>query len=528
MRGRVWRAVVFAGSVSILLLSLASPVQASSSNGNREDKGARHRPVSSLSAAARTLAPTADPQQSGSEQGGGVVANFNGVSSLDSEITNFGAKFEPPDQGLCEGNGFVVEMVNSAWRVYDLNGKTLHGPQNVNEPFHEDFLAFTSDPRCHFDAATNTWFATILFLGFDANGNGTDSHLDIAYNTSGDPTTNWTVFQIDTTDAGAPASFGCPCFGDQPRLGIDNTNIYVSQDEFSINGPQYNGAEIIAVSKQDLVHHQSHPHFARFSHLNNIDGSQAIAIEPALTNGSANAEYFLESLDITGTGTGDNRIAVWSLTHVDLVQRGGAPILSSVIIGSEPYAIPPAALQKNGGAFTLDSGDDRMQQTQFINGEIWGELTTALTPAGDSAQRAGAAWFRVQPSLTGNHLSRASVTGQGYVAVPGRYVIYPALQLDSQGRGAMVFTVSGADLFPSAGYSRLSAGSSNFDAPTIAARGSGPYVNNSHRWGDYSWAVVDQSTDTIWMATEYMPPKSSQTTTGRRPWGTRVIALALE
>jgi hypothetical protein len=32
----------------------------------------------------------------------------------------------------------------------------------------------------------------------------------------------------------------------------------------------------------------------------------------------------------------------------------------------------------------------------------------------------------------------------------------------------------------------------------------------------------------FWMATEYMPPKSSQTTTGRRPWGTRVLALALE
>src|SRR5690348_5628686 len=117
MSGRVWRAVVFAGSVSLLLLSLASPVQASSSNNSREDKGQRHAPVAHAGASAR-LAPTVDSQQGGGTQEGGVVANFNGVSSLDSEITNFGAKFEPPDQGLCEGNGFVVEMVNSAWRVY--------------------------------------------------------------------------------------------------------------------------------------------------------------------------------------------------------------------------------------------------------------------------------------------------------------------------------------------------------------------------------------------------------------------------
>src|SRR5262245_53766949 len=29
--------------------------------------------------------------------------NFNGVSSRDSQFTNYEAKFEPPDQGLCQG-----------------------------------------------------------------------------------------------------------------------------------------------------------------------------------------------------------------------------------------------------------------------------------------------------------------------------------------------------------------------------------------------------------------------------------------
>ena len=30
-----------------------------------------------------------------------------------------------------------------------------------------------------------------------------------------------------------------------------------------------------------------------------------------------------------------------------------------------------------------------------------------------------------------------------------------------------------------------------------------------------------------WLATEYIPPKSSQTTTGIRNWGTRVIRVPL-
>ena len=108
-----------------------------------------------------------------------LLANFNGTSSRDSEFTNFGQEFEPPDQGLCASNGFVVEMVNSAYTVYKPNGTRVTGPFNVNGPFDEGLTEFTSDPRCHYDAATNTWFAVILFISAD----NTTSRIDLAVNT---------------------------------------------------------------------------------------------------------------------------------------------------------------------------------------------------------------------------------------------------------------------------------------------------------------------------------------------------------
>ena len=84
----------------------------------------------------------------------------------------------------------------------------------------------------------------------------------------------------------------------------------------------------------------------------------------------------------------------------------------------------PNAPQK-GTTSLLTTDDDSMQQTQFINGSIWGELDTALTIPGDTAERAGAAWFRVRPHLTGGKLdSTAKFLQQGYVAVKGRYFIY--------------------------------------------------------------------------------------------------------
>jgi len=261
-------------------------------------------------------------------------------------------------------------------------------------------------------------------------------------------------------------------------------------------------------------------HFANLT----IDGQQTVAPQPALSAGKPDAEYFLSSLDFNGTG--DNRIGVWTMTDRDQVGAGGTPTLSSTVINSEAYAIPPPAPQK-GAKSKLDSGDDRMQQTAFASGTVWGELTTAVQPAGDSSVRAGGAWFQVKPTLGSAGIAAASIVRQGYIASAGQYEIYPAVQPDAAGNAAVVFTLTSKTRFPSAAYAILKAGHSNFGSPVVAASGTGPYDPKSTRWGDYSFAVPDGTSDAAWLATEYIPPKSSQTTTGASNWGTRVFEVPL-
>ena len=485
------------------------------------------RPIPHGLSAAASLA-TASPLATSSPLStstSSLLANFNGVSSHDSAVTNFGAEFEPPDQGLCAGNGFVVEMVNSAYTVYKPGGTVVAGPFNVNGPFDEGLTEFTSDPRCHFDAATHTWFAVILFI----NDSGTASHLDLAVNASGDPTTAWTVYRIDTTGLGGktgPRHPGCPCFGDQPTLGIDGSNVYVTTNEYSILGPEFYGAQIYAIAKSDLTNPgppSTPAHFVLFDNLS-IGGAVAASVQPALTTGPAKAEYFLSSLDPNGTG--DQRIGVWAMTNVAAVASGHKPTLSSVVMPSETYGLPPGAEQK-GASSLLDAGDDRMQQTQFINGEIWGALDTTMTIPNDTADRAGAAWFDVTPTLTRRVITGAQPRRQGYVALTGNYLLYPAIQATPSGKAAMVLTLSGASRFPSAAYTVLGAGSSAFGPVTVAAKGITNYDPSATRWGDYSWAVLDPSGNSVWMATEYIPPKASQTPDGLTNWGTRVMDLAL-
>src|SRR5205823_11211530 len=248
----------------------------------------------------------------------------------------------------------------------------------------------TSDPRCYFDKSTNTWFAVILFL----NSTFTVGRIDLSVNPSGDPTTPWTTYKINVTDLGNP---GCPCFGDQPLLGIDQDNVYISTNEFSILGPQFNGAQIYAISKSELVALSQLVHFVHFGNLS-IGGTIAASVQPAISFGQPEAEYFMNSLDPNGTF--DNRIGVWAMTNRQAVSAGGTPTLTHIVITSEPYGVAPPAVQK-GSSSKLDSGDDRMQQVQYISGNLWGELGTAVTIPHDNSERAGAAWFEVKPNLNG-------------------------------------------------------------------------------------------------------------------------------
>jgi hypothetical protein len=463
------------------------------------------------------------PDTAGPAADSALLRSFDGVSSRDSEVTNFNAKFEPPDQGLCAGNGFVLEPVNSAYRIYRSTGRSIRGPFNVNDLFNEGAAEFTSDPRCYFDAPTHTWFAVILFINSDA----TLSRVDLAVNTSGDPRTLWTQYRIDTTDdgrMGEPSHPGCPCLGDQPLIGLDQHNVYISTNEFSLLGPEFNGAQIYAVAKSDLVSGQAQAHIVHFDDLS-IGGSVAASVQPALSPGTPAAEYMLSSLDPDGTG--DNRVGVWAMTNRAAVAGGGTPTLSSTVITSEPYAIPPAVPQK-GSTSLLDGGDDRMQQSQFINGTLWGELGTSLSTPGSANPKAAAAWFAIHPSLHGQRIAGARIDRQGYLVAAGQQsVLYPAVQADAAGRAAMVFTLTGPNRFPSAAFALLSAHGTAFGAPTVAAAGTGPYDPDAGRWGDYSFAVLDPDSDAVWMATEYIPPVASQTSTRQRNWGTRVIEVSL-
>ena len=58
-----------------------------------------------------------------------LAVSVDGLNHRQQRLANGGNQFslEPPDQGLCVGNGFVVEAVNSVLRVFDRRRRTADG-----------------------------------------------------------------------------------------------------------------------------------------------------------------------------------------------------------------------------------------------------------------------------------------------------------------------------------------------------------------------------------------------------------------
>ncbi|HEX6121716.1 MAG TPA: hypothetical protein VFY89_01080 [Ktedonobacterales bacterium] len=483
-----------------------------------------------------------------------TVPGFNGLSHADQRLADNGNQFslEPPDQALCVGNGYVLESINTALRVYHTDGTPATGTIAINPFFGLSseiirstltFGDFTSDPKCYYDAATQRWFVSILQADVaPSTGDFTgQTSVMLAVSTSNDPTGSWNIFKIDTTDGDGslPGHPDCPCLGDQPLIGADANGFYVTTNEFPLFADGFNGAQVYAMSKSALESGSS----LNVVHINAgamptpDTGGIWYSIQPATVpaggsyeSAAGGTEYFLSALQFSSDNPFDNRIAAWALTNTSSLGNASPSVsLSHVIVNSEVYGQPPNAQQKSGSRplaeknlfaaigfqaptpplALLAGNDDRMNQVVFADGKLWSGVNTATATDGVVA----IAYFIVTPSMSGSTLS-AAMTNQGYIANGRNSVLYPSIGVTPAGNGVVTFTVAGKDYYPSAGYATIDATNGAGDVH-IASAGVLPEDgftgypviaggDGVSRWGDYSAAVADENGN-VWFATEYIP-----------------------
>ena len=483
-----------------------------------------------------------------------LLGGFDGLNFHDQRYANGGNQFsvEPPDQGLCAGNGFVVESVNDVLAIYNHAGGKLVGPVDLNTFYgypaaiNRSTGAFgpsITDPSCYYDAGTQRWFQVVLTLdrvGTSSSLAGTN-HLDIAVSQTPDPTGAWTIYHLPVQNNGTQGTpdHGCAggfCLGDYPHIGADANAIFLTTNEFALFGSGFYGAQIYAISKQALAAGAASPNVVLFNGGDPSIPAPAFTVWPAISSGGQYAgahggtEYLLSSDAVFYDSGTSSTLWLWSVSNTQAIDSAPAAVMLNVSpLNVQQYAVPSSLVQQKPGnaplrdCFALTGctptyfgypnivystprpmavNDSRMQQVSYANGKLWGTLDTDVLLA-DGSHGSGINYFVINPKSGG-------LFANGTLALPDANLTYGAAAVTQSGRGVIAFTVVGPYDYPSAGYAGLDAKVGAGEVH-IAAAGAGPwdgftgipYLGGGRpRWGDYGAAAADGNT--IWTASEYI------------------------
>jgi hypothetical protein len=332
-------------------------------------------------------------------------ASFDGLNLYQQRYARKGNQFtvEPPDQGLCVGNGFEVEAVNDVFNVFDASGNSVlpdntstnivaSFPRNVNHAVDLNSFygyapainrstgvraQFVTDPSCLYDAATQRFFLVVLTLESLPSGAFTHvNHLDIAVSQTANPAGAWNIYRVDVTNDGTNAGGvnPCPCLGDYPHIGADANGFYVTTNAYPWNTNGFDGAQIYAFSKAQLAAGATSVNMVHLDTFGRVAApSDAGSTQPGFTvwpaqspgtgsfeAGAGGTEYFLSSNaadeathPVAGTGGGyvSNQLVVWSLTNTSSLNSATPTLsLNNRILRVGTYALPPKQQQPGSGA----------------------------------------------------------------------------------------------------------------------------------------------------------------------------------
>jgi hypothetical protein len=336
---------------------------------------------------------------------------FEGLNHYQQRYSRGGNQFsvEPPDQGMCAGNGYIVEAVNNVFNVYSqATGQSVLAdntatnivagfPRNVNHAIDMNsffgyapavnrsiapgnpgrFGPFVTDPSCLYDAATQRFFVVALTLETNSTTGGftTVNHLDIAVAQTSNPTGGWNIYHLNVTNDGTNTggSNPAPYLGDYPHIGADANGFYITTNAYPWCCNGFSGAQIYAFSKAQLAAGAGSVTMQRIdtSGLVNVPSEAGstqpgFTVWPAQSPGSASfdlnnggTEYFLSSnaadeaqKPVSGTaGTRtSSQLVAWTLTNTSSLNGVPALSLSNNVLTVGQYGVPPKQQQPGSGA----------------------------------------------------------------------------------------------------------------------------------------------------------------------------------
>ena len=418
-----------------------------------------------------------------------VLNQFAGMSINDTTLG------EPPDTIVAAGPSHLVELVNTAIRIYSKsNGGVLSTRQlwSFFQPLGTGPSSSLSDPVVSYDQLGKHFIAGVL--DFDLPGAG-PSRFDFAVSNTSDPTAGWTFRRYDMNDVLS----GVADFADFPRLGW-NADAYVVSFNMFITPATYDHVDTLAIDKSSLTGHR----YIVPGGLTNF------TMAPATMHGSVAGDpmWFVQGAGADPAGDALPGVTVRAVKMTGVLSD--TPTFTSYAVSVNPYLNPPLATQPG---WFFNTNDARILNAAWRTDASGVSHLVASQAVGLVDGLAHARWYDIatgtlSQTVANQPLQQGNLNDPAHLSAyqPGVHTYFPAIEIGPTGSLGMTYMQSSV-LQPVSVYvtGRTASDPAGTMEPGVLVKaGAGIYVGT--RGGDFAGISVDPVNGTFWAANEYSKP----------------------
>jgi hypothetical protein len=422
------------------------------------------------------------------KNGNVLQSDFGVFFNSDPAVSWGGMDYEsqfatPPDPSVGVGQGYVVQMVNTALQVWDKAGNSVLGPSPLSDVFpgSDD----DGDPIVLYDKYAQRWFIS----QFQISGN----QILIAISKSDNPLSGWDFYSFSLAD-----------FPDYPKYSIWADGYYMTANSTEENMVVFERDSMIAGAASARMIAMTIPNIFTNGFFSALPLN--CATDDLADCSGSNFVFYFEDDGWTGQ---DDIVKSWKV-DVDW----NTPSNSTIQVNQE------VDVADFDSEFTFSWDDIEQPNTDArldaVPGalmymanyyEVQGKNSVVLTHTIDidptSEMVAGIRWYDFERS--GNNWN---LIQQGtYAPNDGKSRFMPSIAKDQSGNIAVAYSISGPNQFPSIAYT----GRYNGDEAgkftlqeKIAFEGFGVQTG-TNRYGDYAHMTMDPNDGSLfWFTGEYM------------------------
>jgi len=410
-----------------------------------------------------------------------IQQNFEG---LDNEATTGGSGAPPDTQGDV-GLNHYVQVVNSAFAIWDKEGTMLYGPADIITIWDGFTGPWSStndgDPIVVYDEYADRWIISQFSLP-----NGTNSgpwYELIAVSQTGDPTEGWYqyAYQYDR-------------FPDYPKFGVWQNGYYMTTHMFN-PGPSFYGGFVSAFDKEAMLEGDPDAQTIDFNLGSANYGLQCLDADGILPPPDGEPQYVVD--------VRTNSLKIYKIeVDWDDLNNSTASTLSTLPVPNFSTSI---VISQPGTNEKLDSQSDKtMYRAQYRNFGDYEVMMVNHTISVGGA-RSGIRWYELRKEDEGTwYIYQQGTFGPD--DSEGRWM--GSIAMNQNGDIGLGYSVSSSSTYPSIRFTGQSAGAPEglgiMDIEETEILTGAASQNGINRWGDYSMISVDPSNhQTFWYTQQF-------------------------